>query len=52
MSHTERPTSGFQHPDEGPLPHNFSGDEQVTGRFRTLGFMVVFPTIDALAKVR
>ena len=43
---------GFQHPDEGPLPNNFSGGEQTTARFRALGFAVVFPTTEVLADVR
>jgi hypothetical protein len=43
---------GFQHPDKGPLPNNFSGGEQTTARFRALGFTVVFPTAEILADVR
>ena len=35
---------GFQHPDEGPLPNNFSGGQQTTSRLRALGFTVTSPT--------
>jgi hypothetical protein len=31
---------GFEHPDEGPLPNNFSGGGQTTSRLRALGFTI------------
>ena len=36
---------GFEHPDEGPLPNNFSGGDQTTARLRALGFTIVAPSV-------
>jgi hypothetical protein len=36
---------GFQHPDEGPLPNNFSSGEQTTSRLRALGFTIASPAV-------
>lgn len=38
---------GFEHPDEGPLPNNFSGGDQTTSRLRALGFTVAAPSVSA-----
>ena len=36
---------GFEHPEQGPLPNNFSGGDQTTSRLRALGFAVTAPSV-------
>lgn len=40
---------GFQYPDQGALPNNFSGGEQTTSRLRTLGFTITSPSESPIA---
>ena len=36
---------GLEHPDEAPLPNNFSGGDQTTARLRALGFTIAAPSV-------